>query len=123
MSRSELEAQAEGCEQLELLREFERPVGALGPVTLPAFEALPVMVAGRVPVVVDHVQDVVLHALRWLWPLVVRTVDVQVVVDRHLHRVVTSKEPEEDKHSPVQLTDSLCFYYVSWNETIFIFLL
>lgn len=76
VTRSELKAQAEGREQLELLRELERPVGALGPVTLPAFKALPVMVAARVPVVVHHVQDVMLHALRWLRPLVVRTVDV-----------------------------------------------
>lgn len=95
VSWPELEAQAEGGEQLELLGELERPVGALRAVTLPALESLPAVVAGGVAVVVHHVQHVLLHALVRLRPLVVRTVDVQVVVDGHLHRVLAPKEPEE----------------------------
>lgn len=95
MSWPELEAQAEGREQLELLGELERTVGALRSVALPAFEALPVVVAARVAVVVHHVQHVVLHALGRLRHVVVRTVDVQVVVDSHLHGVVTLEKPKK----------------------------
>lgn len=100
MSRPELEAQAEGREQLELLGELERPVGALWPVALPAFKAVPVVVAAHVAVVVHHVENVVLHALGRLWHLVVRTVDVQVVIDCHLHCVVTPEEPDEVNKGP-----------------------
>lgn len=95
VSRPELKAQAEGREQLELLRELEGAIGALWSVTLPAFEAPPAVVAGGVAVVVHHVQHIVLHALGGLWPLVVWTVDVQVVIDRHLHRVLAPREPAE----------------------------
>lgn len=101
VSGPKLEAQAEGREQLELLGELERSVGALRSVALPAFEALPVVVAGRVAVVIHHVQHVVLHALGGTRHLVVRTVDVQVVVDRHLHRVLAPKEPEEKEQNDV----------------------
>lgn len=93
VSRPELEAQAEGREELELLGELERSVGALRPVALPAFEAFAPVVAGGVAVVVHHVQDVVLHALCRQRHLVVGAVDVQVVVDGHLHRVLATHKP------------------------------
>lgn len=92
VARPELEAEAERREQLELLGELERAVGALRPVTLPAFEAFAAVVAGGEAVVVDHEQHVSLHLLR-LRPVVVRAVNVQVVVNGHLHRVLASMEP------------------------------
>lgn len=76
VSRAELEAQREGCKELELLGELERPTGAQWPITLPALEAPDEVVAGDVAVVADHVEDVALHTLGWEWRLVVRTVDV-----------------------------------------------
>lgn len=93
VTRSKLEAEAEGGEELELLGELEGAVGALRPVALPAFEAPPPVVAGGVAVVVHHVQHVVLHELARLRLLVVRTVDIQIVVDGHLHGVLAQKEP------------------------------
>lgn len=98
MSWPEFEAQAEGCEQLELLWELERAAGALRPVALPALEALPVVVAAGVAIIVHHVQHVVFHALGWFWDLVVRTVDVQVVIDGHLHSVVAMEKPVEKEN-------------------------
>jgi len=89
----ELEAQAEGREELELLREAQRPVGPAGPVALPALEAAHPVLAGSVALVVDHEQDVALHAPVGRRALVVRTVDVQVVVDVHRHPVLAVPEP------------------------------
>lgn len=95
MAWAELEAQGEGREQLELLRELQRPVRTHRPVAFPALEAFHVVVAGGVAVVVDHEKDVAFHALLRKGVLVVRTVDVQVVVDGHLHRVFSVHESEE----------------------------
>lgn len=53
------------------------------------------VVAGGVAVVVDHEKDVAFHALLRKGVLVVRTVDVQVVIDGHLHRVFSVHESEE----------------------------
>lgn len=92
MSRAELEAQREGCKELEFLGELERPTGAEWPIALPAFEASDEVVAGDVAVVANHVEYVTLHALGREWRLVMRTVDVQIVVDGHLHRVLTVYE-------------------------------
>lgn len=62
-ARSELEAQGKGGEELELLRELERPVGRVRPVALPALETLGGVVTRAVAVVVDHVEDVALGPL------------------------------------------------------------
>lgn len=97
MSRSELEAQGEGSEELELLGEAQGPVGTSGAVALPAFEATHPVLAGSVALVVDHEQDVALHAAVGRRPLVVRTVDVQIVVDVHCHSVLSMPEPERYK--------------------------
>ena len=97
VSWEELKAQGEGREELKRLRELKRPVGAQGPVALPALEALDKVVAGDVAVVANHVKDIALHALRWQWYLVVRAVDVEVVVDCYLHCVLSMYEPA-DKH-------------------------
>lgn len=103
---SELEAQREGGEELELLGELEGPIGGVGAVALPALEATLPVVAGRVALVVDHVEDVPLHPLRQRL-LVVRAVDVQVVVDAHLHRVVPAVEPAEEVGQWVTDTSAL----------------
>lgn len=95
-ARSELKAKREGGEELELLGELERSVGALGPVALPALEALHAVVAGGVAVVVDHEEDVALHALQGERVLVVGAVDVQVVVDGHLHGVLPMEKPADE---------------------------
>lgn len=92
VSWAELEAQGKGCKELKLLGELEWPTGAQWPIALPAFEASDEVVAGDVAVVANHVEDVALHTLGREWRLVVWTVDVQVVVDGHLHRVLTMYE-------------------------------
>lgn len=97
MARPKLKTKAEGREELELLRELERAIGALRPVALPAFEAPPPVVASGIAVVVYHVQHVVLHELTRLRLHIVRTVDIQVVVDSHLHSVLPQEEPEKEK--------------------------
>lgn len=95
VSWAELEAQREGCKELELLRELEWPTGAQWPIALPAFEASDEMIAGDVAVIANHVEDVALHALGWERRLVVRTVDVQVVIDGDLHCVLAMYESGE----------------------------
>lgn len=87
---SELETQRERGEELKLLRELERPVGRVGPIALPAFEARRCVVTRAVAVVVDHVQHVALGPLLRHGVHVVWTVDIQVVVDAHVKVVVTS---------------------------------
>lgn len=76
MSRPELKAQGKGSEELELLRETQRPVGAAGPVTLPALETTHPVLAGSVALMVDHEQDVALHSTMGWRTFIVRTVDV-----------------------------------------------
>lgn len=63
------------------------------PVALPALEALGGVVARAVAIVVDHVEDVALGALLRYRVFIVRTVDVQVVVDAHVDVVVPAMEP------------------------------
>lgn len=87
LSNVELVAQREGAVTLELLRELDGRVGSVGPVALPPLEAQ-LWVAVPVTAVADHVEDILLpgahHALT---VIVMRAVDVQVVVDVHLHCV------------------------------------
>lgn len=92
-ARSELKAQGEGSEELELLRELERSVRRVRPIALPAFEAFGGVVARAVAIVVDHVEDVALGPLERHWLFVVRTVDIQVVVYAHVDVVVPTMEP------------------------------
>lgn len=89
---AKLKAQREGCEQLELLWELKGPVRTHWAVAFPALKAFHVVVAGGVAIIIDHVKDVAFHALLRKMVLVVRTVDVQVVVDGHLHSVLTMQE-------------------------------
>lgn len=117
MSWPELEAQAKGCKELKLLRELEWPIGALWSVTFPAFKTFSVVVAGHVSVIVHHVQHIMLHVHGWLRRLVVRTVDIQVVIDCHLHCVITLKKPEEENtfgHFFDKNTESRIHVYVTW---------
>ena len=93
MSRPELEAQREGRQELELLGEAQGSVGTAGTVALPALEASHPVLAGGVTLVVDHEQDVALHAAVGWRPLVKGTVDVQVVVDVDRHPVLSMPEP------------------------------
>ncbi len=110
-ARSELEAQREGSEQLELLRELERSVRGVRPVALPAFEALGGVVARAVAVVVNHVEDIALRPLLRHRVFIVRTVDIQVVVYAHVDVVVPTMEPgckTEEKRDRKRLT----FWYL-----------
>lgn len=95
LSNVELVAQREGAVALELLRELDGRVGGVGPITLPPLEAQ-LGVAVPVTAVADHVEDVLLtgshHALG---VIVMRAVDVQVVVDIHLHCVAL---PTQTRH-------------------------
>ena len=106
-ARSELKAQGERSEELELLRELERSVGGVRPVALPALEALGGVVARAVAIVVDHVEDVALCPLLRHCVFVVRTVDIQVVVYAHVDVVVPTMEPER-REDGERLT--FCFF-------------
>lgn len=97
MSGPELKAQREGSEELELLREAQGSVGTAGAVALPALEAAHPVLAGGVALVVDHEQDVALHAPVGRGTLVVRAVDVQIVVDVHCHPVLPVPEPARQR--------------------------
>lgn len=90
---SEFESQRKGCEELELLRELERPIGRVGPVALPPLEPFGRVVAGAVAVEVHHVQDVALRPVFRDGVLVVRAENVQVVVDADVDVVVAPLEP------------------------------
>lgn len=94
---AELEAQREGSEELELLGELERAIGRQRPVALPPLEAFGRVVARAVAVVVDHVEDVALGALVRHRARVVRTVDVQVVVDADVDVVVAPVKPDRER--------------------------
>lgn len=97
LSLAELLAQRERCEALELLRELLRSVGGERSGALPAQLIERVRLADLVVLQVHHVEDVALCLLgRDLTALVVRTDDVQVVIDVHVHSVfVTDKAGEE----------------------------
>lgn len=94
MSRTELKAQREGREELELLREAQRAVGALRPVALPSLEAAHAVLARGVAIVVHHEEDVALHPAVRLRGVVVGAVDVQVIVDADCHGVFPMPKPD-----------------------------
>lgn len=111
VSRPELEAQGEGREELELLGEAQGSVRTAGAVALPALEASHPVLAGGVALVVDHEQDVALHAAVGWRPLVIGTVDVQVVVDVHRHPVLSMPEPGRHRRTSHKHTRR------PWTET------
>ena len=99
MAHVELVAQREGAVALKLLGELDGRVGRMRPVAFPPLEAQ-LRVAGAVAAVADHVEHVLLgHGALWRPPLdagvIVRAVDVQVVVDAHLHRVALPPQAAE----------------------------
>lgn len=106
VSGAELEAERERRKELELLREAQRAVDVLRPVTLPAFEPPHAVFAGDVAFVVYHEQDVALHPARRLRLLVVRTVHVQVVVDVHGDGVLSVPEPVKEQETRGQLSQT-----------------
>lgn len=83
MPRPELKAQGERGEELKLLREAQRPIWTARTVALPALEAAHPVLTGGVALVVDHEEDVALHAPVGWRTIVEGTVDVQVVVNVH----------------------------------------
>lgn len=107
MSRPELKAKREGGEELKLLRETQGSIGTLGPIALPALEAPHAVLTGQVTIMVDHEEDVALHATVRLRALVIRTVHVQVIVDAHSHRIFALPEPAIESQSirSLRMTD------------------
>lgn len=104
VSRPELEPQGEWREELELLGEAQGSVGTAGAVALPALEASHPVLAGGVALMVDHEQDVALHAAVGWRTLVIGTVDVQVVVDVHRHPVLSMPEPGRHRRTGHEYT-------------------
>lgn len=105
LSNVELIAQREGAVALELLRELDRCMGGVGPVALPSLEAH-LGVAVPVATVTDHVEDVLLTGAHHALAIVVMgAVDVQIVVDVHLHRVTlpAKTEPTERETESVKV--------------------
>ena len=101
VSHVELVAQGEGAVALELLGELDGRVGGVRPVALPALEAQ-LRVAGAVAAVTDHVEHVLLGGAP-LAGVVVRAVDVQVVINIHLHRVAFSPQTTDRCRDPTRL--------------------
>lgn len=118
MSGSELEAEREWREELELLGEAQRAFCVLRPVALPAFETPHAVFTAGVAFVVHHEEDVALHPAGRLRLLVVRTEDIQIVVDVHGDGVIPVPEPRERRRRNVwsNLFTSYClirFFRVS----------
>lgn len=112
-ARAKLKAQGEWSEELELLRELQGSVRWDRPVTLPALEAFRRVVTGAVSIIVHHVEDVALGAVIGHRRTVMRTVDVEVVVDADVNVVITSVKPgvqekihEYETHSKIWMLAS-----------------
>lgn len=91
------------------------------PIALPTFEPLGSVVACAVAIVVHHVEDVALRPLLWHRVLVMRTVDIQVVVNAHVNVVVPTVEPgdgTQKKKKGGRLTFSLQQSRVSRPESL-----
>lgn len=84
-------SQREGAVALELLGELDGAVRGVLPVAFPALGAL-ARVASAVAAQVHHVQHVLLRPAAGPGAVVVRTVDIQIVVHVHLHRVALSPQ-------------------------------
>lgn len=93
----ELVAEREGAVALELFREFDWCVRGVGTVTLPAFEAQ-LRVTRPVTTITDHVEHVLLCDAS-LAAVVVRTVDIQVVIDIHLDCVALLTKSDDKKET------------------------
>ena len=108
---------------MELLRELDGCMGGVGPVTLPPLEA---QLGVTVPVtaVTDHVEDILLagahHALT---VIVMRTVNIQIVVDIHLHRVAlptqTGHTQREGKKSERVLQSQSCRIHIEYSLLLY----
>lgn len=113
-ARSELKAQGEGSEELELLWKLERSIGWVWPVALPTFEALGSVVTRAVAIIVNHVENIALRPLLRHWVLVVRTVDIQIVVYAHVNVVVPTMKP--GCKTETRQGEKLTFWYL--NEVL-----
>lgn len=99
----ELVAQGEGAVPLELLGKFDGAVRRVRAITFPTLEAL-ADVAGPVALIVHHIKNVLLHPMVGDGLIVVRTVDVQVVIDVHLDGVAITPQAERKKETQVVRT-------------------
>ena len=98
LSLLELLAQREGGVALELLGELLGGVRGDWVSALPAHLVVGLGPAGVVVLPLHHVQHVALGILgRHLAQRVVRAHDVQVVVQPHLHGVLVTFEPDEER--------------------------
>lgn len=89
LSLAELLAQSEGSEALELLRELLWSVRSERSGTLPAQLVEGLRLAVLIVLQLHHIEHVPLGLLGWdLAPCVVRTDDVQVVIDADIHGVI-----------------------------------
>lgn len=106
LSNVELIAQRERAVALELLGKLDGRMGGMRSVTLPSFEAQ-LGVAGPVTTVTDHVEDVLLagahHALA---VVVMGAVDVQVVINVHLHCVSLPTQTEQRNKTGLEIIES-----------------
>lgn len=111
MPNVELIAEREGAVALKLFRELDRCMRGMGAVALPAFEAQ-LRVTRTVTTITDHVEHVLLSDTS-LAAVVVRTVDIQIVIDIHLHSVaLLTKSDDTEKHS--QLLLKTCWTYLAF---------
>lgn len=85
--------QGERREELKFLRELQGPVGRMGSIALPALETFGRVVAGTITIVVDHVENVPFRPLLRNRVNVVRTVDVQIIINANVYVVVSPVEP------------------------------
>lgn len=93
----ELIAEREGAVALKLFRELDWCMRGVRAVTLPAFEAQ-LRVTRTVTTITDHVEHVLLSDTS-LAAVVVRTVDIQIVIDIHLHSVaLLTKSDDTETH-------------------------
>lgn len=106
-SLTKLLPKREGSKALELFRELLRSVRCKRVVALPAHLVIWLELAGIVVFTLHHVEHVALRVhQRHLALRVMRTDDVQVVVELHLHCVVVLFEPAEMRQGQEGCTSS-----------------
>lgn len=114
LANVKLVAEREGAVALELLREFDGCVRGVRTVTLPSLEAQ-LRVTGPVTAITDHVEHILLRDPP-LTAVVVRTVDVQIVIDVHLQRVALfTKSDDTEKHKNIPFLLLLLLNMLSIN--------
>lgn len=93
MSRTKLKPQREWRKQLEFFRKLQWSIRGIWTIAFPSFEPLLPMVTGGMAIIIYHIKYVTLHPVCWERNFIMGAVNIQVIIDAHIHSVVTMMEP------------------------------